>query len=156
MRFTLVADPTLVTFNSASCSLSSAATGAVSCSWNIDNPALNPLNLWAEAFVNVDYECVNPKNGRVASTEQRQLRTLKQYFGLSDASLTGADESLPAPQLMNDYTGKMKKMNACSGNTVPQNLSWSLAYWDVSVVTTTGTLRMSCFASDNSNGCFTN
>ena len=26
----------------------------------------------------------------------------------------------------------------------------------ISNVTTTGTLRMSCFASDNSNGCFTN
>src|ERR1044071_2195963 len=74
-------DPTLVTFNSASCALTNAAAGIVTCNWNITNAAANSLNLWAQAILTVNYDCVNPNNGRVASSETRDLETLVQLFG---------------------------------------------------------------------------
>lgn len=155
VQISVTPDPTLVTFNSASCSLTNASTGAVSCSWNISNPALNSLNLWAQAVLSVTYDCVNPHNGRVASTEQRDLETLQQYFGVSDASLTGSNVALPLTLLPTDFTGNQKKLNACKGNGVPMSITYSLAYWDVSVITVTGAQRFSCFGSDNRLGCFT-
>jgi len=148
-------DPTLVTFNSASCAMTNTSTGRVACSWDIGNPGSHVLNLWAEAFVTASYDCVNPKNGRIASSEARQLRTLHQSFGVSATSLTASNQQLPLVALINDYTGKMNKLNACKGNQVPQSVTWSLDYWDVSVITVAGTQRMSCFASDNTNGCLT-
>ncbi len=148
-------DPTLVTFNSASCSVTNASTGAVSCSWNISNTGLNSLNLWAQAVLRVSYNCVNPNNGRIHSSEQRDLETLQQYFGVSDATLVGSNVALPPPFLPTDLTGNQKKQNACKGNNVPMQITYSLAYWDVSVITVTGQQRFSCFASDNRLGCFT-
>lgn len=148
-------DPTLVTFNSASCAVTNATLGAVSCSWNISNPAQHSLNLWAQAILTATYNCVNPHNGRIASTEQRPLETLQQYFGVSSATLSGTNVALPLPFLPTDYRGQLKKQNACKGNGVVVALSYSLEYWDVSVITTAGTLRFSCFASDNRLSCFT-
>jgi hypothetical protein len=148
-------DPTLVTFNSASCTLNSSSTGSTSCSWNISNTAELTLNLFAEALLDVTYDCVNARNGRVHSTEMTQIRTFKQYSGVNSATLTQSNDALPIPVLPTDFSGSMKKENACKGNSVPQNASWSLNYWDVSVITTSGTQRMHCFASDNRNGCFT-
>jgi hypothetical protein len=127
----------------------------VSCSWNISNPGLNSLNLWAQAVLTVNYDCVNPHNGHIASTESRQLETLQQYFGVSAATLTGTNVGLPPTFLPTDLRGHDKKQNACKGNGVPMSLSYSLTYWDVSVITTTGAQRFSCFASDNRLGCFT-
>jgi hypothetical protein len=154
-RLTITADPTLVTFNSASCSLADAATGSVHCSWNIANPAETHLNLWAQAIVTASYNCINPKNGRVSSTERRDQTTLIMQSDVSSPALTGRDEALPAPALYNDYTGKNKKLNACSGSNVPQSLTWSLSYWNVGAITVSGALRMNCYASDNRDGCFT-
>jgi hypothetical protein len=154
-RLLLAPDAGLVTFNSASCTLTDSSTGASSCSWNISNPAETQLNLSVQAVLRVSYDCVNPKNGRVASSEQRDLGTLKQYSGVSDPSLAGSNEAMPLPFLPTENTGSAKKQNACRGSTVPQSLTWQLEYWSVSVVTVSGSLRMSCFASDNRNGCFT-
>ncbi|HEX6576381.1 MAG TPA: hypothetical protein VF042_15540 [Gemmatimonadaceae bacterium] len=150
-----VVDPTLVTFNSASCTLTSSVTGIVNCSWNISNPAQEVVNLSATALLDVSYDCVNPKNGRVQSSETTQLRTFRVESGVFSTSLTGTNVALPWLILPTDFSGSLKKQNACKGNHVPQNAEWSLNYWDVSVITTTGTPRMSCFASDNRNGCFT-
>lgn len=148
-------DPTLVTFNSASCTLTNAAAGLVSCSWNISNPGLNSLNQWAQAILTVSYDCVNPHNGHIASSEQRELETLVQRFGQTGATLTGTNVALPATFLPTNLKGQDHKQNACKGNGVPMSLSYALTYWDVSVITTTGTQRFSCFASDNRLGCFT-
>ena len=147
--------PSLVTFNSASCTLTSASTGAVSCSWDISNPAQTSLNLWTEALLQASYDCVNPKNGRIASSEVREIWTARPESGISSPSITGSNVALPLPALVNDYQGSMKKLNACRGNTVVQNLAWSLEYWDVAVAAIGGTLRESCFGSDNRYGCFT-
>lgn len=150
-----VFDPTLVTFNSASCTLTSSATGIVNCSWNISNAAENVLNLSAEAFLDVTYDCVNPKNGRVQSSETTQMRTFRVFSGVSSPTLTGTNEALPWLILPTDFAGSLKKQNACKGNHVPLNAVWTLTYWDVSVITTGGTTqRTSCAASDNRNGCF--
>jgi hypothetical protein len=154
-RSTMIPDAGLVTFNSASCTLGNAATGAVSCNWDISNPNEHSMNLWAEVFINASYDCVNPKNGRVASNEQREVRTLIQFFGVADPSLTGSNVALPLPTLPSGNTGKNKKLNACSGSNVPQSLTWDVNYWDVSVITVAGSPLMSCFASDNRDGCFT-
>jgi len=148
-------DPTLVTFNSASCTLTNSSTGAVSCSWDISNPAMNSLNLWAQAVLTVNYDCVNPHNGHIASSEQRDLETLVQVFGQSGATLTGTNVALPATFLPTNLKGQDHKLNACKGNGVPMSLSYTLTYWDVSVITTTGAQRFSCFASDDRLGCFT-
>jgi hypothetical protein len=148
-------DPTLVTFNSASCTLASASTGQVSCSWNISNPDANVMNLWAEGILVVNYQCVNPKNGRIASSEQREISTLQQFFSVSATSLTGSNSLLPLPNLPNDLRGKQNRENACRGNGEPQGMTWRLDYWDVSVITVGGIQRFSCAASDNRNGCFT-
>jgi hypothetical protein len=153
--FVLAPDPTLVSFGLTSCTLTSSATGAVSCSWSISNPNETKLITSAEALVNADYDCVNPKNGRTASSEVRLLRTANQYPVDSATSMTGSNEALAPPDLPTDLTGKLKKQNACNGNSVVQGLSWSLDYWQVSVITTVGTARMACFASDNRNGCQT-
>ena len=151
----ITADPTLVTFGSASCSLTSSATGAISCSWNISNPDQTHLITSAEALLTASYDCVNSRNGRTASSENRQLRTADQYPVDSATSLTGSNVSLAPPLLPTTYTGKMKKQNACADHQVVQGLSWSLDYWQVSVITVSGTARMNCFASDNRNGCQT-
>lgn len=148
-------DPTLVTFNSASCALTNTAAGIVTCNWNITNAAANSLNLWAQAILTVNYDCVNPNNGRVASSETRDLETLFQLFGQSSTSLTGTNVVLPATFLPTGLKGKEHKDNACKGNGVPMSIQYSLTYWDVSVITTTGTQRFSCFGSDNRLGCFT-
>lgn len=154
-RLAMTPDPSLVTYNSASCTLTSASTGAVTCSWDISNPAQTSLNLWTEALLQASYDCVNPKNGRVASSEVRDVWTARPESGVSSPSLTGSNVALPIPVLVNDYTGSMKKLNACRGNTVVQNLTWSLDYWDVAVAAIGGTVRESCFGSDNRYGCFT-
>ena len=148
-------DPTLVTFNSASCSVTNSVLGRVSCSWNISNPAEHSLNLWVQAILTATYNCVNPHNGRIASTEQRELETLQQYFGVSSPTLSGTNVALPLPFLPTDYRGQLKKQNACKGNGVVVALSYALEYWDVSVITTAGTQRFSCFASDDRLSCFT-
>jgi hypothetical protein len=154
--FVITPDPTLATFNSASCSLTSSATGAISCSWNISNPNETHLITSAEALLTASYDCVNPKNGRVASSQDRPLRTADQYPVDSATSLTGSNVAVAPPLLPTDYTGKMKKQNACSDHQLVQGLSWSLDYWQISVVTVMGTTaRMNCFASDNRNGCQT-
>ena len=155
VSFVITPDPTLVTFNSASCTLTSASAGFVACSWNISNPAETLLNLNVQAILTASYDCVNPHNGRIASSEQRDLSTLVQQFSVSSATLTGTDVSLPPTFLPTENTGKFKKENACKGNQVVQNLSYSIAYWSISVITVGGTLRQSCFASDNRDGCFT-
>lgn len=155
LRPSITPDPTLVTFNSASCTLASASTGAVQCSWDISNPAANNLNFSVEALLDASYDCVNPKSGRVASSQVRQIGTIIQQSGVSSTSLTGSNVALPLPLLPTDFAGQMKKLNACKGNTVVDNLTWSLNYWDVAVSAIGGTLRQSCFASDNRDGCFT-
>lgn len=154
-RVVITPDPSLVTYNFASCTLIDASTGAVSCSWDIGNPDENTLNFFAEALLQASYDCVNPKNGRVASSQVREIETLRGESGVSSSSLTGTNVALPLPNLPTDYTGSMKKLNACSGNSVVRNLTWSLEYWDVTVAALGGTLRQSCFGSDNRFGCFT-
>ena len=154
-RMAITPDPTLVTFNSASCTLISSSTGSVHCSWDISNPAENNLNLAVQASLQASYDCVNPHNGRIASSEVRDLGTIYQQSGVSSTSLTGTDVALPLPFLPTDYQGSMKKLNACKGNGVVENLTWSLTYWEVSVSAIGGTLRQSCFALDNRNGCYT-
>ena len=155
VSFLIVPDPTLVTFNSASCTLTNATAGFVSCSWNISNPAETVLNLSVQAILTASYDCVNPNNGRIASSEQRELSTLTQQSGASAPTLTGTNVALPPTFLPTDNRGKLKKENACKGNQEVQSLSYSLTYWSVSVIAVGGTLRQSCFASDNREGCFT-
>jgi hypothetical protein len=148
-------DPTLVTFNSASCTLTDASTGAVSCSWDISNPNQTHLNLFTEAILEASYDCVNPHNGRIASSQVRDLLAIRPTAD-SVASITGSNVALPLPVLPTFYEGSQKKLNACKGNTVVQDLTWRLAYWDVLVASTEGTAaRQSCFGSDNRFGCFT-
>jgi len=151
----LAPDAGLVTFNSASCSLTDPSTGASSCSWDIGNPAQIPLNLSVQAVLRVSYDCVNPKNGRITSSAQRDLGSIKQYSGVSEASLAGSNEVMPLPFLPTDNTGSSKKQNACKGSGVPQSLTFHLEYWNVSVITVSGSPRKSCYASDTRNGCFT-
>ena len=155
-RVAIIPDPGLVTFNSGSCSLTDASNGAVSCSWNLSNPDENTLNFFAEALLIASYDCVNPKNGRIASSQTREVGTAYGQSGVSSASLTGTDVALPLPALPSGYTGSQKKLNACNGNTVVQNLTWSLDYWDFAVAAVGGTLRQSCYGSDDRFGCFTN
>ena len=155
VSFLIVPDPTLVTFNSASCTLTNATAGFVSCGWNISNPAATTLNLNVQAILTASYDCVNPHNGRIASSEQRELSTLRQFFSVSSTTLAEASLALPPTFLPTQNTGKFKKENACKGNQEVQSLTYSLTYWSVSVITVGGTLRQSCFASDNREGCFT-
>jgi len=150
-----IVDPTLVTFNSASCSLTNAGAGIVTCSWNISNAAENSLNMWAQTVLTATYDCVNPNNGRIASSEQRSLETLIQFFGQTSATLTGTNVALPAPFLPTGLKGQEHKQNACKGNAVPMGIHYSLAYWDVSVITTGAPQRFSCFGSDDRLGCLT-
>ena len=48
-----------------------------------------------------------------------------------------------------------KKENACKGNQIVQALSYQISYWRISVITVGGVQRVSCFASDNREACFT-
>ena len=153
--FALTFDPDLVTYNSASCSLQSSANGAVACSWDVSNPNETSLVYWVQATLQVSYDCVNPKSGRIASSQIREAWTGVSQSGVSSPSLTGSGVSLPLPFLPTGYTGPMKKENACKGNTVATNLVWSLDYWEVLVSATEGTPRNSCYASDNRKGCLT-
>jgi hypothetical protein len=155
VSYIIVPDPTLVTFNSASCSVTNASAGFVSCSWNISNPAATLLNLNVQAILTASYDCVNPHSGRIASSEQRDLPILRQFFSVSSTTLTGSNIALPPPFLPTDNTGKFRKENACKGNQVVQSLIYSLTYWQISVITVGGTLRQSCVASHGTEGCFT-
>ena len=153
--FALTFDPDLVSYNSASCALQSSGNGAVACSWDVSNPNETSLVLWVQATLQVSYDCVNPKSGRVASSQVREAWTGISQSGVSSPSLTGSGVSLPLPFLPTDYAGAMKKENACRGNTVATNLVWSLDYWEVLASATSGTPRNSCYASDNRKGCLT-
>jgi hypothetical protein len=151
----IVPDPTLVTFNSGSCSVTNAFAGFTSCSWNISNPSATLLNLSVQEILTATYNCVNPNNGRIASVEHRDLPVLVQFFSVNATSLTGTNTPLPPPFLPTENTGRFKKENACKGNQIVQALSYSISYWSITAVTVGGTLRQSCLASDNREGCFT-
>jgi hypothetical protein len=153
-------DNTIVTFNSASCTLVNAATGSVQCSWDISNGP-NPFNVYPEALLDVTYNCVNPSNGRIASTSNRERWVWSNGVeGITTGTSVETNHQLNPPNIWNSYTGKDKKFNACKGSQVVSITNTSMLYWDLYVDNwydgqPWADYRYGCFASDARYECLT-
>src|SRR5215208_7968928 len=66
--FSVAVPGTNVSINSGSCSLISASTGDVRCSYDIANPDGILINIWPDAHLYMNYQCVNSSTGKIQSS----------------------------------------------------------------------------------------
>jgi hypothetical protein len=121
---------TNVAITSGSCSLLSASTGEVRCSYDIANPDGILINIWPEAHMIMNYQCVNPSTGKIQSSGVGSRWTAASWTG-TDVNPTANNIQLSTATLPNDYVHKDTKRNTCKGK---QNLvitSYSMDYFDV-------------------------
>jgi hypothetical protein len=151
---------TNVTINSAACSLVSSSTGGVKCSYDVSNPDGLLMNIYPQAVLQVDYQCVNPSTGKIMSSSTMNRWTWGYHEGLTATSYTATDEALTNPALPSNYTRSNKKYNACKGKQTPVPTHYALAYWEVGVDNyysgqPNADYRYVCLASQNWYGCAT-
>lgn len=154
-------DPALVSYNSASCTLQDASTGSVACSYDLGNPTGQSRDIYPGAYLRVSYDCVNPKNGRIASSASIEQSVYTWRLAVTETSISATDDPLPAPYIpANNYTGKDKKYNACKGSNVVSVTDISMLYWEIWIDNwysgqPGADYRWSCYASDDRFGCVT-
>src|SRR5215208_4176226 len=85
---------TNATINSGSCTLVSSSTGEVRCDYAVSNPDGLLVNIYPEAQMSLDYQCVNPNTGRIASSGTGFRWTVKWIEGLTGTTLTGSNVQL--------------------------------------------------------------
>jgi hypothetical protein len=121
---------TNVSINSASCSLISASTGEVRCSYDIANADGVLINIWPEAHLVMNYQCVSPSTGKIQSSGIGARWTAASST-VTDVHPTANNIQLSMATLPNDYVGKDTRRNTCKGK---QNLvitNYSMDYFDV-------------------------
>jgi hypothetical protein len=124
---------TNISINSVACSLTSASTGGVKCSYDVSNPDGLMVNTYPSATLKVDYQCVNSSTGRVQSTGTLYPRAWGYHEGLTATSISATDEALTNPTLPTHYTRSDKKYNACKGNQTAVPTNYALYYWELLV-----------------------
>jgi hypothetical protein len=122
---------TSVSLNSISCNLISSSTGEVRCSWDISNPEQIPLNIYPEAHLLIDYQCVSPNTGKIRSSGTSSRWTSLYYPGVTEANPSGSNVQLSSVVLPNGNTGRSAKYNTCKGNQTLVIQNYAMDYFDV-------------------------
>jgi hypothetical protein len=123
---------TTASITSGSCSLVSASTGQVRCSYDIANPEGLLLNIYPGARLNVAYKCINAGTGKIQSSGS----ILRWAAGADvDAETatnpTATDVQLSIPTAPSGYIHKDSKINVCNGKQTTVVTNYSLVYWEV-------------------------
>jgi len=122
---------TNVSISSGSCTQISTTTGEVHCSYNISNPDQIPLNIYPEAHMAIDYQCLNASTGRIQSTGKGYRWAWLYFEGVTDANPTGTDLKLGSAVLPNNNTGKYQKSNTCRKSQKLVITKYTMVHWDI-------------------------
>ena len=132
VSFSATLPGTNVSINSLSCSLISASTGEVRCSYDITNPDGTLINIWPEAHLRMNYQCVSPSTGKIQSTGVG-ARWAYAASTVTDVHPTADNIQLSTATLPNDYVRKDTKRNTCKGKQTLVITNYAMDYFDVYV-----------------------
>jgi hypothetical protein len=149
---------TNVSITSGSCTQISTTTGEVHCSYSISNPDQIPLNIWPEARMAIDYQCVNASTGRVQSTGTGYRWAYLYFEGVTEANPTGTDLKLGSAVLPNNNTGKYQKSNTCRKSQKLVITKYTMDHWDIWVDNyyygqPNEEYAQACYSDDTEYGC---
>jgi hypothetical protein len=149
---------TNVSITSGLCTQISTTTGEVHCSYSIANPDQIPLNIWPEAHMAIDYQCVNASTGKVQSSGTGFRWAYLYFEGVTDANPTGTDLNLGSAVLPNNYRGKYQRSNTCKKSQKLVVTKYTMQYWDIYVDNwysgqPSADYKFTCLGSDNLYGC---
>jgi hypothetical protein len=130
--FSAAVPGTSVSINSASCSLISASTGEVRCSYDITNPDGILINIWPEAHLIMNYQCVSPSTGKIQSTGVGS-RWAAASSTVTDVHPTADNLQLSTATLPNEYVRKYTRGNTCKGKQTLVITNYAMDYFDVYV-----------------------
>lgn len=156
--FSVALPGTTASITSGSCSLVSASTGQVKCSYDVANPDGLLLNIYPEAMLDIDYQCVNASTGKVQSSGTNARWAVGSFEGVTATNPTGTDVQLGSPTINNSYVRKDKKYNACKGNQKVIITNYSMRYWEVYLDNwysgqPNADYTWTCLGFDTSHGC---
>jgi hypothetical protein len=123
---------TNVSINSGSCTLISSSTGEVRCSYDIANPDGILINIWPEAHLVMNYQCVNSSTGKIQSSGTGS-RWIYGAVTVTDVHPTATNTQLSTATLPNDYVRKDTKRNTCKGKQTLVITNYAMDYFDVYV-----------------------
>jgi hypothetical protein len=149
---------TNISINSVACSLTSASTGGVKCSYDVSNPDGLLVNVYPSAYLKIDYQCVNPNTGKVQSSGTSWRSAWGYHEGVTATSISATDEALNNPTLPTYYTRADKKYNACKGKLTAVPTHYALEYWELFIDNwysgqPGADYLYTCLGSDTSHGC---
>jgi hypothetical protein len=127
---------TSVTITSGLCtqiSTVSPTTGDVRCDYSISNPDGIMLNIYPEARMILEYQCVSPSTGKVQSTGIGGSWAYAAINGVTAINPTGTNVQLSTATMPNTYVKKYNKLNACKGRQVVVVTKATMEYWDIYV-----------------------
>ena len=124
---------TNVTITSGFCVQISTTTGEVRCDYSVSNPDGVLINIYPEAQLILEYQCVNPNTGKVASTGTSYRWENAWTEGLTGTTLTGSNVKLSTATPPNTYVKKYNKYNVCKGRQVVVVTNYTMLYWDIYV-----------------------
>ena len=130
--FSVAVPGTNVSINSVSCSLISASTGEVRCSYDITNPDGILINIWPEARVVMNYQCLSSSTGKIQSSGIG-ARWIYGNVTVTDVHPTADNVQLSTATLPNDFVRKDNKRNTCKGKQTLVITNYSMDYFDVYV-----------------------
>jgi hypothetical protein len=124
---------TNVSISSGSCTQISTTTGEVHCSYSISNPDQLLINIYPEAHMAIDYQCLNASTGKVQSTGTGYRWAWLYFEGVTDANPSGVDVKLGSTTLPNSYKGKYQKSNTCKRSQKLVITKYTMVHWDIYV-----------------------
>ncbi len=130
--FSVAVPGTNVSINSVSCGLISASTGEVRCSYDVANPDGILINIWPEAHVVMNYQCVNSSTGKIQSSGIGS-RWIYGNVTVTDVHPTAVDVQLSMATLPNDFVRKDTRRNTCKGKQTLVITNYAMDYFDVYV-----------------------
>ena len=147
-----------VSVTSGSCSLISSVTGEVHCSYDVSNPDQLSINIYPEAQMAIDYQCVNATTGKIYSTGTGYRWTWIPFERVTEANPTGTDIKLGSATLPSGNSGKYHKSNACKAKQKLVITKYSLYHWDIWVDNyydnqPSADYQWMCYAEDGMYGC---
>jgi hypothetical protein len=151
---------TNVTITSASCTQISTVTGEVRCDYDVSNPDGIMINIYPEARMNLEYQCVSPSTGKVQSTGTAERWAYAGFEGVTAIHPTGTNVKLSTATVPNTYVKKYNKLNACRGKQILVLTKSTMVYWDAYVdnwyIAQPGDqYKWTCLGSDDRYGCET-
>lgn len=151
---------TNVTITSASCAQISTVTGEVRCDYDVANPDGIMINIYPEARMNLEYQCVSPSTGKVQSTGTAERWAYAVFEGVTAINPTGTNVKLSTATVPNSYAKKYNKLNACRGKQIAVITKSTMVYWEAYVdnwyvAQPAGQYKSTCLGSDDRYGCET-